>query len=54
MTSSRTGNYLDQTAEATGVDMAVADGITLFGAQRIPWNTQAENLKKAVLKYGEK
>lgn len=48
------GNYLDQTAKATGVDMLVADGVNVAGFQRISWNTQKENLIKAVMKYGEK
>jgi hypothetical protein len=50
----RDGYYLDQTAKATGANIAVAATINVLGAHQVPWSIQSENLRRAVFKYGQK
>ncbi|MGP0223696.1 hypothetical protein [Paenarthrobacter sp. NCHU4564] len=47
------GYYLDQTTQASGANVFVTMGQAV-GIQRIPWAEQANNLREAVVKYGQK
>jgi hypothetical protein len=47
------GFYLDQVARASRSDLVVTAGVGA-GIVNIPWETQAANLRQAILKYGRK